>query len=322
MKFCRVHHRAFGKGLPVMLIALGLAWAVYAEEKPTERRSPQAKATKSSTAQNQRLELTEPVHRVPKKESIQASSVATVSQSQAQAPQHPLMPALQMAKASLRIIDNGIKDYQCTLIKRERINHKLGNYEAIFVKVRHEPFSVYMRFLGPKSVKGRECIYVENKNEGKLIAREGSGIKRKLGVFHLVPTGMLAMQGQKYPITEIGIRTLTNRLVEVAENDIQFGECDVQWFKNTTIGNKTNARKCMCLQVTHPTPRKEFRFHMARIYIDDEWKIPIRYEAYLWPGSDGKPQLDEEYTYMNFKFNNGFTDQDFEERNETYNFHN
>ena len=68
-------------------------------------------------------------------------------------------------------------------------------------------------------------------------------------------------------------------------------------------------------------PRKHFRFHLARIFIDDELQVPIRYAAYLWPAREGgKPVLDEEYTYLNLKLNNGFTDRDFDYRNEKYRF--
>ena len=34
----------------------------------------------------------------------------------------------------------------------------------------------------------------------------------------------------------------------------------------------------------------------------------------------GKPQLLEEYTYLNLKLNNGFTDADFDVRNPNYQF--
>lgn len=231
--------------------------------------------------------------------------------------QHPLVPALQFAKAGLAELDTRIQDYSCTLIKRERINGKLNDYEYIFTKVRHKPFSVYMYFLGPSSIKGRECIYVAGQNNGKLIAHEGQGFKAKLGVFRLDPNGMLAMRGQRYPITEVGIRTLTARLIEVAEQDSKYGECEVKWFKGTKVDN----RRCTCIQVTHPVPRKEFRFHLARVFIDDELQFPIRYESYQWPSRPGGPPLlDEEYTYVNMKINNGFTDADFEERNPNYRF--
>ena len=61
------------------------------------------------------------------------------------------------------------------------------------------------------------------------------GIRKIAGTVPLQPTGALAMAGQRYPITEIGMLNLTRRLVEVAEKDKQFGECDVKFFKNAKI---------------------------------------------------------------------------------------
>jgi hypothetical protein len=49
--------------------------------------------------------------------------------------------------------------------------------------------------------------------------------------------------------------------------------------------------------------------------------MPVRFEAFLWPlKKDGKPVLVEQYTYVNVKFNNGFTDKDFDPQNEKYKF--
>ena len=101
--------------------------------------------------------------------------------------------------------------------------------------------------------------------------------------------------GNRYPITEIGVENLAERLVEVAQHDKQFGECDVNFFPEA----KVNGRVCTCIQVVHPVPRRNFRFHLARVYMDDEYLIPIRYEAYDWPKEQGgQPILMEEYTYM------------------------
>ena len=84
---------------------------------------------------------------------------------------------------------------------------------------------------------------------------------------------------------------------------------------------KVNGRVCTCVQVVHPVPRRNFRFHLARVFIDDEYLIPIRYEAYDWPQEQGgQPVLMEEYTYMNVKINNGFTDADFDPKNAAYKF--
>jgi hypothetical protein len=226
--------------------------------------------------------------------------------------EHPLMPALRVAQDGLAFIDANIQDYQAVMLKRERIDGELMDQEVAFVQVRHQPFSVHMFFLSPN--KGRECLFVDDPNvaEDKLQARD-SGVKRHFGVVELDPNGRFAMAGQKYPITKLGVRNLTTELVDVATNDVKFGECEVTTTQ-TVIGPKDGAKRAVTLiEVTHPTPRKNFRFHKAQVFIDNELRVPIRYAAYLWPENPGEaPPLEEEYTYLNMQINNGFTDATFD----------
>jgi hypothetical protein len=230
---------------------------------------------------------------------------------------HPLQPALELARKGLANLQANIHDYSCTIVKRERIDGKLKEHDYIFAKIRHEPFSVYLYFLAPEDSKGQEVIWVDGHNDGNMLAHAGSGVRAMVGTVSLKPQSMIAMEGQRYPITEIGVENLASRLVEVAEHDAQFGECEVNFFP----GAKVNGRVCTCIQVVHPVPRRNFRFHLARVFIDDEYMIPIRYEAYDWPTeAGGQPVLMEEYTYMNVKINNGFTDADFDPKNTAYKF--
>ncbi|MBN2474449.1 MAG: DUF1571 domain-containing protein [Pirellulales bacterium] len=234
----------------------------------------------------------------------------------AQPPEHPLMPALRWAYTGLENIEK-IQDYSATLVKRERLDGKVGETEYMFVKVRHKPFSVYLYFLGPPALKGREVIYIDGQNNGNLWAHT-TGIQDKLvGTISLKPNGVIAMRGQRYPLTELGILNLVRRLIDVAEQDVKYGECEVNYFK----GVKINDRTCTCIQVVHPYPRRNFLFHLARIFVDDELNVAIRYESHSWPPqASGRPELIEEYTYLNLKLNNGFTDRDFDTRNPDYQF--
>lgn len=229
--------------------------------------------------------------------------------------EHPLAPAVRWAKECLHNMRN-IHDYSAKMAKRERIDGVLSDYEYLKVKVRHEPFSVYVAFIGPAKVKGQEAIFVKGRNEGKLLAH-ANGMKKIFGTVSLHPDSMLAMTGNRYPITEMGIRRLTERLIEVGEHDSHFGECEVKAFPNTKI----NGRDCVCLRVMHPVQRREFLFNMAKIYVDSEHNVPVRYEAYDWPREPGgEPLLTEEYTYLDLKLNNGFSDRDFEVTNPEYQF--
>jgi hypothetical protein len=230
---------------------------------------------------------------------------------------HPLQPALELAQKGLAGLRGTIKDYSCTVVKRERIDGKLGEHEYMFAKIRHEPFSVYLYFLSPNTVKGQEVLYVDGKNDGNMLAHAGSGVRAMIGTVALRPDSPIAMEGQRYPITEIGVQNLTRKLIEVAEHDTQFGECNVSTIENA----KVNGRVCTCIQVEHPHARPNFRYHLARVFIDNEMNIPTRFEAYDWPQQAGTaPQLVEEYTYMNVKLNNGFTDIDFDVKNPAYKF--
>ena len=69
----------------------------------------------------------------------------------------------------------------------------------------------------------------------------------------------MAMKDDRYPLTEMGILNLTHRLIEVAEQDMKYGECEVKFFK----GAKIDDRVCTCMQVVHPGPRRNFLFHVA-----------------------------------------------------------
>lgn len=306
MMSCKMFHRL---GLPVLLICLlptSLIWAQVALN-PDATGNPPAAAMQSSA--------TRPPYKVAERaESLSQSPAPQLGATQAN--EHPLMPALRWGYDGMGNIEK-IADYSATLAKRERVDGKLNDYEHMFVKIRHKPFSVYMYFLAPGKIKGQEVIFVENENNNNMWAHT-IGIKDKMfGKVLIKPDGPIAMSGQRYPLTELGILNLTRRLVQVAEQDIKYGECEVKFFK----GAKINNRVCTCIQVVHPVARRNFLFNLARIFVDDELNLPIRYEAYEWPKEPGgSPELIEEYTYLNLKLNNGFTDADFDIKNPNYHF--
>ena len=229
---------------------------------------------------------------------------------------------MDFARKKLAGLRASVRDYTATLIKRERISGRLTEKEWAFVKIRQGghvdgkdvPFSVYMRFLKPKSRLGREVIWVKGQNKNRLIAHE-TGFKNLFKV-HLAPNSWLAMLGNRYPITEIGIENLVTKLIEKGERDKLQGECQVEIRKGETVG-----RECKVIRVLHAEKRPEFDFHIAEIFIDKELNLPIRYAAYKWPKKPGgEPILDEEYTYQDLKVNVGLTDRDFDPDNDQYNY--
>ena len=228
---------------------------------------------------------------------------------------HPLMPALRWAKEALQQIEQ-IDNYTATLIKRERTNGRMGPTESLSIKVRQKPLSIYVKSLGPQSMKGQEVLYVDGVNNGKMWAHS-VGLRGLLGTLAIDPTDPLAMQGQQYPVTQIGILKLAQRIIDVTESDMKYGECAMKWIDHVKI----NDRPCRCIEVVHPQRRTNFIFHIARVFVDDKLGLPVRYERYDWPSSPGdKLPLMEEYTYLDVKLDAGLAAADFDVRNPAYHF--
>ena len=110
---------------------------------------------------------------------------------------------------------------------------------------------------------------------------------------------------------------MVRKLIDVGTADMQYGECEVEIFEDVKVDN----RPCKCVQVVHPRRRSVFLFNIVRIFIDDEFPVPVRYEAYDWPASDSEPPpLIEEYTFRNIRLNVGFSDSEFQRNYSEYKF--
>ncbi|MCP4890994.1 MAG: DUF1571 domain-containing protein [Rubripirellula sp.] len=275
-------------------------------------------ATLAGTRQacGQQPQLVEPIHRV-------ANAAASLEPT----PANPLDRALSIARGGLASCRESVSDYTALLVKRERVDGELSAHEFMYAKIRNrkvvdgklvQPLSVYLHFLKPSTVKGREVIYVEGQNDGKMVAHEG-GLKGKfLPTVSLPPDGMLAMRGQRYPLTEIGVENLIVKLIERGEQAKRVPNVSCDFRKNAKVQN----RVCTVLQVTQPKPMPELEFYQAQVFIDDAVNLPIRYIAYDWPRQpEAAPEVIEEYNYLNLKVNVGLTDEDFDPHNPSYNFY-
>jgi hypothetical protein len=130
--------------------------------------------------------------------------------------------------------------------------------------------------------------------------------------------GWIVMHDQRYPITEIGLASMLKHLIACGERDGQDQDCQVKFLSGCKVENQT----CMGFEVLHPKEASGLKFHLARIFVDEQYKYPVRYEAYSWPLTPGgSPQLEEAYSYLDLKVNNGFTDADFSTKNPAYHFH-
>ena len=236
--------------------------------------------------------------------------------------EHPLAPTIRFAEERCEFIRKNIRDYSCRLIKRERIDGELQDYQFLQMKVRCElvgdenvaqPMAVFMRYLGPDSLKDRRVLYVDGQRNGQMLVRKGGRALRTL-VVHINPDSNAARRESKYSVTEVGFDRIVARLILMAQNDIKH---DPQ-AENTEVSYHTNAkigqRMCTHIKVDHPRPALGLEFHQASLFIDNELLVPTRLVVHGWPANEGEePPLLEEYTYTDLQLNIGLTDADFSE---------
>ncbi len=232
---------------------------------------------------------------------------------------------LKIAEASLQSMRQNVNDYTATLTKQESINGTLSEATQMDIKVMcvhrnqdrtdSQPMRVYLRFVAPESVAGREVIWAQDLHDGQLVVHEAGFLG--LVTLYLDPLGPIAMQGQRYPISEIGITKLVQKLIERGELDRESPDVTV----TMTKGVKLEGLDVEFIVVTRQQPTSgENNFSRAEIVLDAKRLIPLRYTAFGWPKEGETAPLLESYTYSNVKLNVGLSDNDFNPKNPEYKY--
>jgi hypothetical protein len=217
-------------------------------------------------------------------------------------------------EAPLRLIEEArqsyqeVRDYTCTLVKRERIQGQLQPESVITMKVRTRPFSVYLRWQQPRNMVGQEACYVTGKNNG-MMRVHATGLLGVAGWVSLDPNDARARQTSNHAITEAGIGNLIERFAKrwAAEKDLNQTRVRIGEYEY-------NKRRCTRVETIHPDNRSgQFLTYRSVLYFDKETHLPIRVEAYAWPRPGGSPdgELVEVYSYVNFRQNVGLGDESF-----------
>ena len=226
--------------------------------------------------------------------------------------EHPLISAVRHAKASIENVQK-LSGYECTFTKKEVVGRQTIS-QTMKMKIRHEPFSVYMHFEEPH--QGREVIYVDGKNNNNLLVHE-AGFASLIGTLELPPEGTQAMAENRHPITKAGILKLMQDIVAQWEEETKYGETEVKYFEDAKIGDL----KCRVIESTHPQPRKQFMFHVTRLWIEEKSGLPVRVQQFGFPvKNNAKPPVLEDYSFTNIKAEVRLTDRDFDTKNPSYNY--
>ncbi|WP_437205721.1 DUF1571 domain-containing protein [Planctomicrobium sp. SH664] len=241
------------------------------------------------------------------------AATASAQEPEQQPQQHPLIPAIEHVRKSLDVLKQ-VKDYEATLVKREIVNGQ-DSSQTMQLRLRHEPFSLYLKFEQPNA--GREILFVHGQNQNQVLAHEGSGLASLVGTVSLPLNDPRITGENRHALTDIGMKRLLELLIAQWELESKYGEIDVQFYPDAKLGNAS----CEVIQVTHPRPRNQFPYARTMLFLEKNSRLPLRLQNYAFPRQPGQPEpLAEDYMYYGIKLNVGLTDGDFDRRNPRYSF--
>jgi hypothetical protein len=232
-------------------------------------------------------------------------------------------------KRNLELLEKGsrklqsIPYYTATFYKQERVKGELYGNQVVRLKLRQQPFSVYMKWLAGDT--GQELLYVDGCNNDNLLVRVGGWKGRILPALNIDPHGATAMKKSRYPVTELGVGRLAATLIKDRRLDLQRG-CGYR--TRLSRIHKCNERDCYYFELEYEHPSLSSIYRKTVQYIDMELSLPIYIKNYTWPQcvSDvDMSQLDEStliefYSYADLDMEAKLADSDFTRANKTYRF--
>ena len=209
-------------------------------------------------------------------------------------------------------------EYTAIFSKQECVKGTLRKKEVMQLKIRHAPFSVYMKWaIGDK---GREVLYVDGKNKGRMLVHLG-GMMNVVPTVKLDPNSAAAMKESRYPVTKAGLAELIRSTLEIRNRDIENKEsvcCEIFG------GQKFNKRDCFCIVTTYDSQEYSDVYRKTVMYMDSELMLPVCVQNYRWAEegeeADDSKTLIESYTYTKLKMRPALTNVAFERGNKNYYF--
>lgn len=214
-----------------------------------------------------------------------------------------------------------VPDYTAQFSKQELVGEELLDEQAIFLKCRHEPFSVYLRWLSGD--EGREVMYVDGENDGKMIVH-GGGWKARLPALTISPDSSLAMAESRYPVTTAGLMGLIDTMLSIHAEDLtlkRVAKCEQM------EDQEFDGRPCLAFLVEYKDAKSSPTYRKSITLIDREWNVPVYTRNFTWPAEPLEADVDldeatliEHYTFTELQLRPRLAEVDFDRTNEEYRF--
>jgi hypothetical protein len=190
-----------------------------------------------------------------------------------------------------------VRDSTCIFLKADRVGKDVLPTQTIELKVRQQPFSVYMRWLDAPH-KGREVVYQKGRFEDKVVARLGDLFGFN-SIFTFSPAAPELMQENRHSILEAGVGHVSERLRDQFSTAREQGTLRARYLGTEQyLGRPT-------WKIMRALEDGGYRYWN----VDAELLLPIRIATY-----DARHQFLEAYSFKDLELNVGLTDADFDPR--------
>jgi Protein of unknown function (DUF1571) len=227
--------------------------------------------------------------------------------------------AKELLLQTLKVVDCAIRKFPCctmTFRKQERINGKLLPEQTYFLKIRHDPFAIYMKCLRP--VAGRELIYAVGHYDNQVIGHPPGLARLLVPRLKVPPDHPVIMAESRHPVNEAGLANMIRKMIHFRKMDL--ADPDSITILDRITGS--DGRKWLRSTHIHPVMHPERPLGETEVLYDPATRFPLRFTGYDRPtlGQKEKP-LGERYSYDDLVLGANLSAQDFDPANPGYAFH-
>lgn len=216
---------------------------------------------------------------------------------------------LQFLCTSLEWYNAKVKGYTCQFLKIEKIDGELRKPETMRMKFRESPFSVYVKWIAEPSLD-QEAIYVEGANKGLAVVHPSGVLGALFRKINLAPDSKRALKHSRRPVTKAGMGNMLRLVIPQCERAKANGDLTLTYEGVRHEGGRPS------YVFKRVLPRKhDYPCGVLIIYIDQEYLVCVRTDAYEWDGS-----LMSHYFYTDLQINPDLKDEDFDPDNKDYGY--
>lgn len=219
---------------------------------------------------------------------------------------------------------DGVSTYTATFERQERVGDELLDGQTMFMKMRHEPFSVFLNVTDGAHT-GRQIIYPKADDDPRMLVQL-TRFGGRLPAIPLEPTSALAMKECRYPITMAGIKEITKQALDLRQRELAHGPLVTTMMRDDA---SFDGRPAYEFTVEYDKPElSEASYRRCEIHIDAKLMVPVQIRNWTWaelvpdadPANVDESTLLEHYVFRNVDLDIQLDDTDFDCENEQYAF--